>query len=204
MRNLAVLSLKSFILIIVSALFIGWGDTWDKIKKTSKEIVSVEAEFVQKKHMEILAKPLVSKGKFYFQAPKSLRWEYTSPIKSTLLMHGGSVKRYIKRGDTITQDSSAGLQSMQIMIQEMTLWLKGDFDKNPSFIPELKKGRIIVLTPRDKSLADIIQSIELKLSNTPGIIRSVIIYESKKSYTVIEFSKVTINSPLPAPLFKEL
>jgi outer membrane lipoprotein-sorting protein len=93
---------------------------------------------------------------------------------------------------------------MQIVLQEITMWMKGNFDANPAFKPELKAGRIIVLTPKEKSMADIIQRIELKLSKEPGVIQSVMIYESKKSYTVIDFGRVKMNAKLPDSLFKGL
>ena len=53
-------------------------------------------------------------------------------------------------------------------------------------------------------MAEIIQRIELKLSKDPGVIQSVMIYESKKSYTVIDFSRVTMNAKLPDALFRDL
>jgi outer membrane lipoprotein-sorting protein len=195
---------RTLIILFFSAAFLGWGDTWDQIKKGSRDINSVEADFVQKKNMEILARPLVSKGKLYFQVPGSIRWEYKIPVQSILLMHGTAMKRYIRRGDKIVQESTTGLQSMQVVMGEIIQWMKGDFDKNPGFTPQLKQGRTIVLMPKDKSLADIIQRIELKLGAEPGIIRSVVIYESKKSYTVLEFSNVKLNMQLPDSLFMEL
>jgi len=195
---------KLLISFLLSASLIAWGDSWEQIKKTAKDINSVQAEFVQKKHMEILSRPLVSKGKLYFQTPTSLRWEYTSPVHSILLMHGGTVTRYIKKNGAVTKDSSARLQSMQIVLQEIIMWMKGNFDANPGFTPQLKPGRIIVLTPKEKSMAEIIQRIELKLSKEPGVIQSVMIYESRKSYTVIDFGRVTVNAKLPDSLFRDL
>ncbi len=195
---------KYIAIISMSLLLLSWGDSWDQIRKTAKDITSVEAEFVQKKHMAILAKPLVSKGKLYFQVPRSLRWEYTSPVNSILLMHNGTVTRYIKKGDSVTKDSSARLQSMQIVLQEITMWMKGNFDANPGFRPELRPGRVIVLTPKEKSMGEIIQRIELKLSTRPGVIQSVRIYESEKSYTVIDFLNVKMNAKLPDSLFRAL
>lgn len=190
--------------ILLSASLLAWGDSWEQIKKTAKDINSVQAEFIQKKHMEILSRPLVSKGKLYFQAPQSLRWEYTSPVHSILLMHGGTVTRYIKKDGAVTKDSSARLQSMQIVLQEIIMWMKGNFDANPGFTPQLKPGRIIVLIPKEKSMEEIIQRIELKLSKEPGVIQSVMIYESKKSYTVIDFGHVVLNTKLPDSLFRDL
>jgi len=44
----------------------------------------------------------------------------------------------------------------------------------------------------------------LKLSKTSGVIQYVKIYESKKSYTVIDFNRVKFNAQLPDTLFLEL
>ncbi len=196
--------IRTISIIIVSLLLVSWGDSWEQIRKPAKDMISVEAEFVQKKHMAILAKPLVSKGKLFFQVPRSLRWEYLSPVNSILLMHGGTVTRDVKKDGVVTKDSSARLQSMQIVLQEITTWMKGNFDANPAFRPELRPGRVILLTPKDKSMADIIRRIELRLSDRPGVIRSVRIYENEKSFTQIEFIKVRLNEKLPQSLFERL
>jgi outer membrane lipoprotein-sorting protein len=189
------------IVLLLPAAFIGWGDDWDQIKKGAVTINSVEAQFVQKKHMEILTRPLVSRGMFYFRIPGSLRWEYTSPFHSILIMHDGAVTRYVKKGDAMVRDSSAGLQAMQIVLNDIARWTKGDFTANPGFSAELREGRTVILSPRNKSTADIIQRIVLRLADEPGVIRSVAIYESKKSYTLLEFSKVKLNAPVPDRLF---
>jgi outer membrane lipoprotein-sorting protein len=191
-------------IILLSLSFVGWGDSWDAIRKGASNISSVRAEFTQTKRMEILSKPLVSKGKLFFQAPGSMRWEYASPVWSVLLMHDGSVRRYIRRGDAVVEDSAARLQSMRVVIQEIALWMKGDFDANPAFRAELKAGRTILLTPKEKAMADIIKKIELKLSDTPGVIRSVTIYESEKSYTVLGFNKVALNEKIPDTVFRKM
>jgi len=203
-QNKTISIIRTISIIIASLLLISWGDSWEQIRKPAKDITSVEAEFVQKKQMPILAKPLVSKGKLFFQVPRSLRWEYLSPVNSILLMHGGTVTRYVKKDGVVTKDSSARLQSMQIVLQEITTWMKGNFDANPAFRPELRPGRIIMLKPKDKSMADIIRRIELRLSDRPGVIRSVRIYENEKSFTEIEFIKVRLNEKLPGSLFERL
>jgi outer membrane lipoprotein-sorting protein len=191
-------------IILLSLSFVAWGDSWDAIKMGASNITSVRAEFVQTKRMEILSKPLASKGKLFYQAPGSLRWEYSSPVWSVLLMHDGSIRRYVRRGDTVVEDSAARLQSMRVVIQEIALWMKGNFDANPAFRAELRAGRTIVLTPKEKAMADIIARIELKLSDTPGVIRSVTIYESEKSSTVIAFSGVTLNKKIPDEVFRKM
>ena len=162
------------------------------------------ANFIQEKHLKILSKPLISKGTFYYQIPQSLRWEYTSPFQSILLIHNGNIKRHIKGNDGFIQDSGVELQAMQVVLQEITLWLRGRFNDNPNFNAILEPGPKIVLTPKEKSFAAIIQRIELMLSNQPGIIETVRIYENDNSYTKFMFNNVRLNKSLKDSLFQEV
>jgi outer membrane lipoprotein-sorting protein len=196
-------SIKALFL-LTAFMCLGWADTWEGIKKTASTVTSVRAEFVQEKHMEILARPLVSKGIFYFKAPNSLRWEYRSPIQSILLMHDGRTKRYLKRNGAIIEDKGAQLQSMQVVLQDISQWLSGRFEENPAFSASLEPGRKIVLRPKEKSLAIMIQRIELILSDRPGIISAVMIYEGEKSYTRFEFKNAVLNQPLQDSIFRKI
>jgi len=191
-------------LLITALLCLGWADTWEGIQSAASTITSVRAEFVQEKHMKILAKPLVSRGIFYFQAPNSLRWEYQSPVQSILLMHDGRTKRYLKRNGVIIEDAGAHLQSMQLVLQDIAQWMNGRFEENPAFSAILEPGRKIVLRPKEKSLATIIQRIELVLPDRPGIIEAVMIYEGEHSYTRFEFKNAILNEPLQDSLFRKI
>ena len=53
-------------------------------------------------------------------------------------------------------------------------------------------------------MAEIISKIELKLSDRPGVIRSVTIYESEKSRTVLSFNDVKLNAKIPETLFRKM
>ena len=190
--------------LLTAFMCLGWADTWEGIQSAASTITSVRAEFVQEKHMEILAKPVVSKGVFYFQAPNSLRWEYRSPVQSILLMHDGRTKRYILKNGAITEDAGAHLQSMQVVLQDIAQWLNGRFKENPAFSVSLEPHRKIVLRPKEKGLANIIQRIELILSDRPGIIAAVMIYEGEKSYTRFEFKNAILNQPLQDSIFRKI
>jgi len=195
-----------FIIFISAFLFIGWADTWEDIKKGAGNISSVQADFIQEKHMKILSKPLISKGTFCYQAPESLRWVYLSPIQSILLMHKGKTKRFIKTDENYVEDSGANLQAMQIVLQEITQWLNGRFDSNPEFEASLESGHDgpkIVLMPRKKAFASIIQKIELILADQPGVIDTVMIYENQDSYTKLVFQNSLLNKIIDESRFKE-
>ncbi len=186
---------------LLALLCVGWSDSWEGIQAGAGSVTSVQAEFVQKKHLPILEKPLISTGVFYYQAPRSLRWEYRDPIRSILLMHDGRVRRFVADASGFRQESSAGLQAMQVVLEDISQWLKGRFDQNPMFTARLLPGRQIVLTPREAAMGEVIQRIELNLAPEPGVIRSVLIYENESSYTEMIFSRTVLNQAIAAELF---
>lgn len=192
-----------FGLCLAAFVCLGWADTWDSIRNEAAAVSTIRARFVQTKHMKILARPLTSDGVLLFKAPGSLRWEYRRPIQSILLAHDGATRRFIRKDGAVVEDAAAGLPSMQVVLQEITRWLNGRFAENPAFKAELTPGRRIELTPKDPSMARLIQRIELTLAPQPGVIQSVTIYEGEDSYTRLDFQDVILNQPIEDQLFQK-
>ena len=190
-------------LLITAFLCLGWADSWQGLKAGAGQVTSVKGQFVQEKHMKILSRPLVSTGILYFRVPDSLRWEYRRPVRSILLLHDGKTRRYVEKDGKLVEDATASLQSMQMVVQEITAWMSGRFDENPAFIATLAAGRRIILVPRDKSFAKLIQRIEISLSDRPGVIKSVMIYESQDSFTRLQFLNVVLNQSLDDSVFRK-
>ncbi len=190
------------LLAVTSWISIGWADNWDQIKKAAEGIKTIEAHFVQEKHLKILSKPLISKGIFYYQAPNSLRWEYMTPVRSILLMHNGKTRRFVKSRNGLVENSRTNPTGTQIILQEISMWLKGHFSDNPIFDATLEEGQKIVLTPKEKGLSKMISHIDLILSDKPGIIRSVTIYEDPDSYTRLIFTNTKINKKIREAIFQ--
>ncbi len=154
--------------------------------------------------MKILAQPLVSKGVFYFRTDGALRWEYTEPVRSILLMADGGVRRFIEGEAGLVEEDTARLQSMRVVMGEISRWLRGRFNENPDFEAVLSAGGEIVLTPREASMGRIIDRIVLQLSKTPGVMESVSIYEGADSYTRLTFRETVLNPDLDDALFRKV
>lgn len=200
------LLLSLFLLLLLHPLPVraeGW-EGWEAFREASRRITSIEAPFVQKKTLPILAKPFVSAGRFFYQPPGSLRWEYERPVRSVLMMHEGKVKRYLKEKDVWREDASAALPVMQTVLNEIVSWQQGCFDANPHFQASLVEGLEpkVVLVPKEASWKKMIRQIELIPSREQaGVIRSVRMMEDERAFTVLEFGQVRLNRPLPASLF---
>ena len=193
-----------FALLLAAGLGLGWGGTWESIRENAGKIQSVRADFVQEKHLPILARPLRSEGHFAFRMPDALRWEYTEPVRSVLLLHEGEARRFLPDGNGgWVRDETARLESMGVVLGEITNWLNGRFDENPDFSAELAPERRIVLTPKSESLARIISRIVLQLSETPGLMESATIHEGPDSFTRIVFPDPVLNPEIEERWFRE-
>ncbi len=195
-----------FAWLLIAALLgcLGWADNLEGLRATPIRITSLQAEFVQQKHLPILAKPLVSKGVMYFKAPQSLRWEYREPIQSVLIMHAGTTRRFQNDGSGFQEESSADLPSMQVVMDQITQWLSGRFDKDPLFSAEMPQPRQVHLIPKEKAMRQLIDRIELHLARTPGVIESVLIHEGPNAYTRMDFNAPQINPNLTADIFQKV
>lgn len=184
---------------------IGWADSWEQLKTSAGPVTSVQAEFIQKKHLPILARPLVSEGVFYYQAPRSLRWEYRSPLQSILTMHDGRIRRFVSTGAPgFSEEGGAGLEAMHVVMEEITQWLAGHFEDNPMFQAHLEPGKSIVLVPREGAMQKVIQRIVLGLGPQPGVIESVTIYEGENAFTQLTFSNTVLNAKIEASRFQNI
>ncbi len=188
-------------LLLLVPLLTGWADSWEALKQQTPVIKSVRADFVQEKHLKILSRPIISRGVFIFQAPGSLRWEYFSPIKNILLIHNGRTKKFIRRDGRLEEEQGMSLAALQIVLQEISRWLSGNFTENSAFSAGLENKRRIIFIPREPAMARLINKIELQLSDTPGLIDSVTIYEGPDSYTRLIFTNARLNQEIDNSLF---
>lgn len=191
-------------LFLLLPCIIAWADSWEGLREASGRITSIEARFMQKKTLPMLARPFVSEGRFFYQAPGQLRWEYDRPVRSVLLMNGGAIKRYLREPAGWREETGASLTAMRVVMEEIANWQQGRFDANPHFQatlttdPETK----VTLVPKEASWGKMIRRIELTLSREQaGVMKGVRIVEDERSFTDLSFSQVRINRPLPVSLF---
>lgn len=183
-------------LILLSASVLAWS------AEKPVRLRSVQADFTQETHLKILTRPLVSHGIFAFQAPQSLRWEYSSPLHSILFMQNGRMEKFIEKDGRFEQDKGMGAGSMQFILPEISSWLEGRFADNPVFTTVRRDARIIVLTPKEQGLQAVISSIELHLGQQEGVMDSVTIFEGPDAFTRLTFSNTVLNREIPENFFR--
>jgi len=193
-------------ILILSMPFLASADSFEQLRKDSANIKTIQARFVQKKFMKILAKPLISEGRFYYVAPDSFRWEYLKPLRSVVIAYKDDTRRYILSGGKMIEDKAGGMQAMKVVLGEVAGWMSGKFDQNPSFAATLKEGTNtqITLTPVGKSMSGMIEKIEITVSKKAAAVKSVKIIENANAFTQIDFTDVEINKVISSSVFQDV
>jgi outer membrane lipoprotein-sorting protein len=193
-------------ILILSMPFWASADSFEQLRKDSANIKTIQSRFVQKKFMKILAKPLISEGRFYYVAPDSFRWEYLKPLRSVVIAYKDDTRRYILSGGKMIEDKAGGMQAMKVVLGEVAGWMSGKFDQNPSFAATLKEGTNtqITLTPVGKSMSGMIEKIEITVSKKAAAVKSVKIIENANAFTQIDFTDVEINKVISNSVFQDV
>ncbi|MBR4691089.1 MAG: outer membrane lipoprotein carrier protein LolA [Bacteroidales bacterium] len=91
-------------------------DFFSQISHVSKETKTLTCDFTMSKESTLIQDRNESKGKMYFQAPHKLRWEYTSPNKSALIVNEQNVVLKNADGSTNTNVNTRMLKGLSDII----------------------------------------------------------------------------------------
>ncbi|MHB8830243.1 MAG: outer membrane lipoprotein carrier protein LolA [Syntrophales bacterium] len=194
------------LLAVLGIFFAGlvWAaDDFEALSKSAQNIKSISADFIQEKHLKILAKPIVSQGRLYFKAPGSIRWEYLSPVKTLTLMNKRGVMVYLLSEKKWVIDKTQS-DNRGIVMDEINNWFTGRFQGNPAFTAAYSPGPppSVILTPKE-DMKNYISRIVLKLSKTTGMVEQVEIMEGQGNRSKITFKNEKLNVDLPDSLFEK-
>jgi len=177
---------------------------WTSLNEASRNIRSVKAEFLQKRYLQILTKPLFSEGRLFLYAPDSLRWEYLSPLRSVMLQKGNTIQIYNFSEGVWKPEMAQAVEARRMVLAEISQWFQGRFDESKAFKHVYSPGppARVMMVPGE-GINRFIHRIEIVLSVKPGVIDRVEIEESGGSRTSIEFRNVEINSSFSPEVFEK-
>jgi outer membrane lipoprotein-sorting protein len=171
------------------------------ILEQSKKISTLQCVFVQEKTSTLVTEKAVSKGILLYQSPSMLRWEYTEPALSTLILNGKNAVLLDKNG--APQGKASVLKQLGNIIISM---INGEgLRQNKQFATEVfesEKSFIVILSPIQKRLKEYYKSIELKLDKNTFLASEIIMNEKSGDKTVIFLNDKKINEEIDANKFK--
>ena len=172
------------------------------LEKAGHALKTMKAGFVESKVLVLLNDRQETKGDVMLHVPGRLRWNYTSPQPSVMLIKDGSFARYIPKSKQVFRGAARGEADLLVGFgpgaaglgkkYEVTLVGKEDVGGAPSWVLDLK--------PRAGE-SGLFSGIRLWVDEARSIPVQTRLTEPTGDYTTIRFEKVQINGRLPPGAF---
>ena len=182
-------------------------DVVAKVDAAKAGVETLAGEFTQKNRVKLFKQELTSKGKLYFKKPRQIRWEYTAPDPSVLILDGNKA--------TLTTPGAAPQvfdldkdATMRAIFDQLLTWLgpgslaaaRDDYDLATA---GTAAAPVLQLTPKPASnIAKAFARIELRLDAKTWLMKSILLVEKNGDEKEIDFSKLARNAKLPPDAFK--
>ena len=164
-------------------------------------IKTIESGFTMKKYLSIAEEPMVSEGKFYFQRPDMLRWEYTSPFRYGILINKNKAWSWQEEDGKREAKDISGKPAAIMMSQQLYTFISMDMNAISKYYKIEKTQDGITLFPKNNSKKQMIDRINLTFSKTATAVSEVEILEKNGDKTVITFTNTKIDEVLPENAF---
>jgi len=172
-----------------------------KMIEHSQKIKTLQCFFVQEKTSSLVSEKAVTKGIMMYQSPVMLRWEYTEPTPSTLILNGNDAVLLDKSGKKIGNEKM--LKQLGNIIISM---INGSgIAQNKQFSAEFYENNgemLIILTPIQKRLKDIYNTIEMRIDTKTMLANSITLNEKVGDKMVILLNSKVLNSEIPKSKFE--
>lgn len=174
------------------------------MKAEQEKVHTLTADFKEEKISQLLAKPAVSHGRFSYEAPDKVRWEYEKPTPITLVIQGDEmttwfrdlgradkvkVSRYSRR---VLQYMGAGVSVNRLLSYfEVALWQPGGTDQDYR----------LDLIPRYDRLRKHLKTMTVWIDSRTYLMTRLRYEEPDGDRTEYDLSHLVVNQPLPADRF---
>ena len=178
-------------------------DFFSQISQVSKETKTLTCDFTMSKESTLIQDRNESKGTMYFQAPHKLRWEYTSPNKSALIVNEQNVVLKNADGSTNTNVNTRMLKGLSDIIigtiDGSGLQDEKNFTSTLVYMSQ-STNYILQLEPKGR-LANLYKQIDI-VFNKAYLAESIELTEKNGDSMTIQFSNHKTNQQIDQNLFK--
>jgi len=173
-----------------------------QMRNTLASVHTVKMTITQRRVLKQFMDELKATGVFYFKLPDKLRWETSTPYKSIIIYNDKKVGKFNFEDGKWRKLEFGAADFVSEIMSNIIGWSRGQFeDTEEIYGMQVFKGYKVILTPKDKGIAKILNTITLDIDETTFHVRKVTMQEAKGDFVEISFSAAVENQPLPDQLF---
>jgi outer membrane lipoprotein carrier protein len=174
------------------------------LESAGRGLKTMKAAFVETKVLVLLDEKQETKGDVLLQVPGRLRWNYTSPQPSAMVIKDGRFSRYIPKSKQVFRGQAKGEADLLVGFgpgaaglgrkYEVTLVGEEAVDGKRTWVLDLK--------PRpEQASSGLFSGIRLWVDKARSIPVQTRLTEPTGDHTTIRFTGVTLNGPVAGSAF---
>lgn len=170
-----------------------------RIEKDHTDHKNFAGKFTQKKHLLLFDDVIESSGRFVFKKPDHVRWEYSKPHESILVIAGDDGQKWNETTKRVEKFKLSDERGLDAVVKQLFTWFKGEFNKltedyTISIIE--RKPTKLKMVPKKEAVKKFIASIEVAMAEGDKEISSVKITEPGDDYTLYTFSDTKLDGDI--------
>lgn len=177
----------------------------NRLQTTAGAVQTIQSAFVQEKHMAMFSEKLQSSGRFFFQRPGRLRWEYEKPVRMGFVIDGGRARRW---NSLAKQDQHVRLENsleLRMAAEQLLVWTELNLDKlRRAYDIKLVSEQPVALqlTPRGRGARQFVDHLRVTFSPSWQTVTEVAIHEAGGDKTILRFFDTKVDGNLDSGLFQ--
>lgn len=176
---------------------------WDR---TQQETRSLVASFTERKDLKLLAKPVLSRGEFYYQSPNRARWEYHEPDRKVFVITENMYTAYypaLKRAEEVPIKKFVGKRLFRFLgvgqrIGDLARYYEFELAKKS----DVPGTHLIFLTPRKKAVRDRVAEMKIWVDQNTFLPRQLQYVEADGDTTLLAFDGMRANVEVDEARFR--
>jgi len=172
-----------------------------KVSSETKEIKTLQSDFIQTKKMDFLDKSIVTYGRMSLKTPNILSWKYLKPYQYSIIFKDNKIFINDQGKKSSVDAKSKTFEKINKLIVGSS---NGQMFNDPEFsVTYLKNANfnIAKFTPKSAQLLKYIKQIELHFPKNQSTVSQVNMTEASGDTTNIVFKNTKINAPISASEF---
>lgn len=173
------------------------------LEAAGRKLKTMKASFQETKVLVLLDERQETSGRVVLQVPGRLRWDYTTPQPSVMVIKDGTFARYIPKSRQVFRGAARGEADLLVGFGPGAAGLGEKYEV--TLVGEEAVGagtaHVLDLRPRPGKGGGLFSSIRLWVDKARGIPVQTRLTEPTGDHTTIRFEGVAINAPVSSSDF---
>jgi hypothetical protein len=171
-----------------------------------KSIVSVQADFLEKKNLAMLEHTLSISGYMAMEKPDRLIWVVRRPVGYAIRVRGDEVSQWDEDTNHVDIMHVGGDPTFQAVSQQIQAWFGGNYkllgDSYDVLVNSEQPLSLRFVPKGDSVVAKLLKNVDVTFSSDQRYINTMVVREAGGDVTTLSFNHTLLNQPVAKELWE--